>query len=103
LRFGTIESADREITEPILHDQRTALLGSVQNGDRRIDAPDGSILNVNQDGHARLGRQQRDATEKLIARNENWWLTDTSEAGIVDMSGYAQWLHDELGWQAIPA
>jgi hypothetical protein len=38
----------------------------------------------------------------MIARPENWRALDTSEVGTVDMAGYAQWLHDELGWQALP-
>jgi len=103
LRFGEIDPADREITEPILHDQSAALVRSSQKGDRRIDAPDGSILNNQQNDHARLGRQQRAATERLITRGDNWQHSIAIEVGVVDMAGYAQWLHDELGWQAIPA
>lgn len=103
LSFGTLDPADREITEPILHDQSAAIVRSTQSADRRIDAPDGSILNNQQNDHAHLGRQQRDATEKLVIRGDNWQNSTATEVGVVDMNGYAQWLHDELGWQTIPA
>jgi len=91
---------DRQITVPILHDERAPLLRSAQNGDRRVNAPDGSKLLDYQDDHARLGRAARDATEAFITRIDNWRRSDTADVGYVDMDGYADWLRDELGWQA---
>lgn len=103
LRFGVLSESDREIADPLLHDERSALLRSVQDGDRSVQSAAGSPLFVYQDYHAQLGRTQRAETEGLIARHDNWRASDTSEVGVVDMAGYARWLHDELGWQALPA
>ncbi|PLC55633.1 hypothetical protein CR155_00830 [Pollutimonas nitritireducens] len=103
LRFGTLAEGDREISDPILHDGRSSIARTIQNGDRRIDQADGSLLLDYQDDHGQIGHTQRAATESMIARPENWRTLDTSEVGTVDMSGYAQWLHDELGWQAVPS
>ncbi len=102
LRFGTLAEGDREITDPILHDGRSSIARSLQNGDRRLNQADGSLLLNYQDDHDRLGRAQRAATEPMIARPENWRALNTSEVGTVDLTGYAQWLHDELGWQELP-
>lgn len=103
LRFDTTDPEQQLVTEPVLHDERSALVRSIQNGDRSIDAADGSALHMYQDDHARLGRSQRDATEQFIERYDNWPSTPSSEVGTINMDGYAQWLHDELGWQAPPA
>lgn len=102
LRFDTAPLSDREITEPIVHDQRSALVRSVQDGDRRVDGQDGSPGWPNQDDHPQLGSLQRDTTEELIQRIANWRSTLTTEVGTVDMRGYAQWLRNELGWQDLP-
>ncbi|UHL63396.1 DUF2235 domain-containing protein [Paralcaligenes sp. KSB-10] len=102
LRFDTAPLADREITEPILHDQRSALARSAQNGDRAVDAADGSTQLTYQDDHPQLGRARREVTEQLIRRIQDWRRSDTTEVGSVDMDGYAQWLQNELGWQALP-
>lgn len=102
LRFDTAPLSDREVTAPILHDQRSALARSVQDGDRRADGQDGSARWPNQDDHPQLGSLQRNTTEELIQRIANWRITLTTEVGTVDMRGYAQWLRNELGWQPLP-
>ncbi|AEC21593.1 hypothetical protein PT7_3053 [Pusillimonas sp. T7-7] len=103
LRFDLSDPDDRQINHPTLHDDRPALARSVQDGDRSINAADGSLMHYYQDNHPALGRSRRDSTETLIARYPNWRSQASSEVGTVDMSGYAQWLRDELGWQALPA
>ncbi|NYT84504.1 phospholipase effector Tle1 domain-containing protein [Pollutimonas harenae] len=102
LRFDLSDPADRQITQPTLHDQRSILTRSVQDGDRSVNGADGTQTHYYQDSHPTLGRQQRDDTEALITRRPNWRSDAGAEVGIVDMSGYAQWLRDELGWQALP-
>ncbi|MEO6985692.1 MAG: DUF6531 domain-containing protein [Paralcaligenes sp.] len=102
LRFDTAPLSDREITEPIVHDQRSALARAVQSGDRRVDGQDGSPRWPNQDDHPQLGHLQRNTSEELIQRIANWRSMLTTEVGTVDMRGYAQWLQNELGWQALP-
>lgn len=90
------------ITQPILHDFRPGASRTVQDGDRRVDAPGGQTWLNYQDDHPRLGRAVREQTERLITRHENWRSQGGVEVGIVDMDGYAQWLYDELGWHALP-
>src|SRR5690606_10376425 len=77
LRFGTLAEGDREITNPILHDGRSSIARSLQNGDRRLNQADGSLLLDYQDDHDGLGRAQRAATEPMIARPENWRALNT--------------------------
>ncbi|HEU0229126.1 MAG TPA: DUF2235 domain-containing protein [Burkholderiaceae bacterium] len=102
-RFAPPTSEDGEITDPILHDERLPSSRSLDDGDRRVDGPDGKQVVDRQDDLARLGRAPRAATEALITRTDNWRYLDIAEVGTVDMDGYARWLHDELGWQALPA
>src|SRR5690606_29827731 len=103
LRFGTIGPEHRVITEPILHDQRPELLRSVQDGDRSVEDSKGGLQHNYQDDHPRLGRAQRESAEAAIHRAENWRSQAGDEVGRVDMTGYAQWLQRELGWQPVPA
>jgi RHS repeat-associated protein len=98
--FDAATASDRVVTDPILHDQRSVLLRSVQDGDRSVQTSGGSVLHHYQDDHARLGRTQRHATEAMIDRADDWRSAAGADVGHIDMSGYAQWLHDELGWSA---
>lgn len=91
------------VSNPILHDARSSLARSVQEGDRRVDGPDGRKLLDYQDEHHRLGRSQRLATEALINRYEDWRRNDSDQVGTVDLDAYARWLYEELGWHAAPA
>ncbi|WP_353151325.1 DUF2235 domain-containing protein [Pollutimonas bauzanensis] len=100
VRFDNGSPSDREISGPIVHDERSALLRSVQDGDRSVQSGSGSLLNNYQNDHEQLGASQRTETEALIIRADNWRSSANSQVGVVDMTGYAQWLHDELGWQA---
>ncbi|HLU16207.1 MAG TPA: DUF2235 domain-containing protein [Burkholderiaceae bacterium] len=93
---------DTAITNPILNDYRPPLLRTIQDGDRRVDAPDGSRWLNYQDDHIRLGRGTRRQTESLIQREPDWERQSGSKVGVVDMDGYARWLQEELGWQAVP-
>lgn len=101
LRFSDGEPGQSEITNPILHDQRPPVI-RVQDGDRPVDGPDGNRQHHFQNDHTRLGSVQRHATEQLIDRYEGWQLSNANEVGIVDMTGYALWLKNELGWTSLP-
>ncbi len=103
LRFDALPESDREITNPILHDERSPLLRYMQDGDRSIHGAGGALLYNYQDDHAQLGRSRREQTENLIERHDNWRSAYGAEVGMVDMSGYAAWLHNELGWRALPS
>src|SRR3546814_13655669 len=93
--FDPVPASDREITQAILHDERSALLRSVQNGDRRVDTAGGSVRHAYQDDHPQLGKIARTRTEALIARHENWRNSGSPEVAMVDMTGYALWLQDD--------
>lgn len=103
VEFGGGPVSQRQVTHPILHDERLPLQRSLQEGDRRIDRADGSLKYPYQDHDARLGREAREATETLIRRYEDWRRRDGNAVGEVDMQGYQQWLEDELGWFGAPA
>src|SRR5690606_28968591 len=100
VRFDNGSPSDREISGPIVHDERSALLRSVQDGDRSVQTGSGALLNNYQNDHDQLGASQRTETEAVIIRADRWRSSANSQVGVVDMTGYAQWLHDELGWQA---
>jgi len=100
--WGRLAQEQTAIDNPVLHDARSPLARSIQEGDRRVDGPDGRKQLNYQDDHHRLGRQQREATEALIDRYENWRSNDSDAVGTVDLDAYARWLHDELGWHAPP-
>ncbi|MCC2596289.1 DUF2235 domain-containing protein [Pusillimonas sp. MFBS29] len=102
LRFDLSNPADRLITIPALHDERPALLRSVQDGDRRVIDAHGDTTHNYQDYHPALGHERRNSAESLITRLPDWRSTAGSRVGTVDMTGYALWLQDELGWQAPP-
>ncbi|OWT63488.1 phospholipase effector Tle1 domain-containing protein [Candidimonas nitroreducens] len=103
VRFDTPPSADRRITEPILHDQRSSIVRTLYDGDRAVQTAAGTTQYARQDEHPDLGRERREATEQFIARLEGWHASGSDEVGTVDMAGYALWLQQELGWQAVPA
>lgn len=90
------------ITHPIVHDERSSMMRTLLDGDRRVDDATGNTLHNRQNDHSRLGRSQRDATEALIRRYEDWHGSGSSQVGEVDLDAYARWLHDELGWHAAP-
>lgn len=99
--FGNLTDDHRTITQPILHDQRSPALRQIQDGDRSIDAASGTPWLNYQNDHPRLGHDTREQAEHLITRVENWRSSAGVEVGIVDMDGYAHWLHRELGWRAL--
>src|SRR3546814_15408162 len=103
VRLAPGKPDDTEITQPILHDERASLVRSAQNGDRRVNAPDGTKLLDYQDDHGRMGREQRPAPEAFIARIVTWRRSNQVVLGTVEMTAYAPGVHDDLPWQALPA
>lgn len=99
--FRLADPADREISAPILHDERSPVLRSIQDGDRSVLDAGGGKIHEYQDEHPRLGRRLRASAEALIARHDDW-RSRGSDVGVVDLDGYARWLYDELGWGAQP-
>src|SRR3546814_13085417 len=87
--FDPVPASDREITQAILHDERSALLRSVQNGARRVDTAGGSVRHAYQDDHPQLGKIARTRTEALNARQEIWRNSGRPEDGME--TGRAAW------------
>lgn len=100
--FSNLDDDHRTVTKPILHDLRSPALRQMQDGDRSIDAASGKPWLNYQNEHPRLGRELREQAERLITRVENWRSSAGVEVGVVDMDGYVHWLHNELGWHALP-
>ncbi|WP_397474629.1 phospholipase effector Tle1 domain-containing protein [Pusillimonas sp.] len=100
--LGALAPEQATVANPVVHDPRSSLVRSLHDGDRRVDSPDGRTLHDRQDEHARLGSAQRDATEALIKRYEDWHGSGSDQVGTVDLEAYARWLQDELGWHAAP-
>jgi RHS repeat-associated protein len=98
-----LQADDRSSQSPLLHDERSALARRLQNGDRGVLGSHGNTLNTYQNDHPYLGQAPRSATEALIVREPDWLTQAGNVVGTVDMSGYARWLHDTLGWQDLPA
>lgn len=91
---------DQTVSAPILHDERSAWQRTLQNGDRRIDRADGTLLLPYQADHDRLGQATRLAVEPLIRRYDDWRASGDAVVGQVNMEGYAQWLAQTLGMPA---
>jgi RHS repeat-associated protein len=93
----------RESTNPLLHDERSALIRQLQNGDRSVLDSNSRLLHTYQQEHARLGEQPRKQTEQIIEREHDWLASADNIVGTIDMNAYARWLRDTLGWGALPA
>lgn len=100
--WGTLAPEHTAVSNPVVHDQRSSLGRTLHDGDRRVDEPDGRTRHSRQDDDARLGKTQREATEALIRRYDDWHGSGSDQVGTVDLDAYARWLHDELGWYAAP-
>lgn len=96
--FDTLAASDSEVTSPLLRDMRAPLLRTLQRGDRAVQAPSGASRHSYQDDDSRLGANARGQVEGFISRMENWRSRAGEHVGTVDMTGYAQWLEQTLGW-----
>ena len=101
-RFS-LESPQGEVTRPVLHDERSPVARYTVNGDRAVLGAGGQVVSNYQQEHEALGADVRRETEALIARHADWLTRHGNAVGTVDMDGYARWLHDTLGWRALPA
>lgn len=90
--------ADREVTDPILHDYRPGILRQLSDGDRHVDSASGTRLAGEQGTLLALGAQHRQATEPFIHRFDDWRSREGTAVGEVDMQAYEQWLEQTLGW-----
>jgi len=95
--FGDLAPEQARVSRPLLHDERSPALRSVQNGDRRVDGPDGRKLLDYQDDHRRYGSETRRQVEAFVARAPGWISAGGNVAGTVDMRAYGRWLEDVLG------
>jgi len=100
--LGHLAAEQSVITNPVVHDERSSLTRTLLDSDRRVDDATGNTMHERQDDHSRLGRSQRDATEALIKRYQDWHGSGSNQVGEVDLDAYARWLNDELGWHAAP-
>jgi RHS repeat-associated protein len=91
-------AARERINAPIVHDERAVFSRKIQNGDRRVNRADGTKWVNYQAELPTLGAQVRREVESLIARQPHPALAGPDAVGLVDMSGYAGWLRDSMGF-----
>lgn len=96
--FDTLTQADTRLQAPVLRDMRSPLARSLQDGDRAVSTPSGGLRRQYQNDDPRLGRAVRSQVEAFIERSPDWRSQGGEAAGTVDMTGYARWLEDTLGW-----
>lgn len=89
---------DTAVTAPYLHDERSATLRSLQDGDRRLDRAAGTLWHTYQDQHDRLGHNSRATAEAFIDRYDNWRRSAGNEVATVDMAAYTHWLETVMAW-----
>ncbi|MFT0532177.1 phospholipase effector Tle1 domain-containing protein [Castellaniella hirudinis] len=88
--MGPLAAADRQVTHPLLHDERIPAL-RLLDADR--DLQDAQTRSLGPQGaDARLGAGQRALFETFIQRLGHWELNAGSVVGRVDMTGYDAWL-----------
>ncbi len=93
--------ADREVTDPLLHDYRPGALRWISDGDRHVDSAFGVRLAGEQGVLDALGARHRQAAEPFIRRFDDWRTREGTAVGEVDMAEYGQWLRETLDW-ALP-
>ena len=96
--FNELDATDTTIATAQLRDMRSPLWRTIQHGDRSVTSPDGAAWLSYQNEHPRLGAAQRERVEAFIKRLPDWRSGSGDIVGTVDMDGYAEWLHETLGW-----
>ena len=96
--FAALGQANTQLQAPVLRDMRSPLARSLQDGDRAVATPAGGVRHPYQDDDPRLGRTVRSQVERFIERSPDWRSQGGEAVGTVDMTGYARWLEDTLGW-----
>lgn len=96
--FHDLPSAGESNGTAWLTDLRSPLARSLQRGDRSVLAPSGALRLPYQDDDPRLGGGMRAQVESFITRLDGWRAQAGDKVGTVDMTGYARWLEDTLGW-----
>ncbi len=86
------------VTTPVVHDERAVFARRMQNGDRRVNHADGTKWANYQSDLPRMGQGLRREVELFIRRHPHPALLRPDAVGLVDMTGYAAWLKDSMGF-----
>ncbi len=86
------------VNRPIIHDERAVFARRIQNGDRRVDHADGTVKANYQSFVAAMGHGLRKEVEAFILRGPHPLLSQSDAVGLVDMTGYAAWLRQSMGF-----
>jgi len=91
----------KEVTHPLIHDERAVFSRKAQNGDRRVNHADGRKWANYQADLPRMGQGLRKEVEAFINRPPDLAMLGADVVGRVDMAGYVAWLKDSIGlsWQ----
>ena len=95
------KSTAKEVTHPLIHDERAVFSRKAQNGDRRVNHADGRKWSNYQADLPQMGQVLRKEVEAFINRAPDLGLLGSDVVGRVDMAGYVAWLKDSIGlnWQ----
>jgi len=94
--LAELAPADRTVSRPLLHDERTPALRGLPPGDRALQDATARTIGL-QGADARLGDEQRRIVEAFIRRADGTGGDPASVAGHVDMATYGAWLETALG------
>lgn len=92
LNFRDLPNDDTTVSDPILHDERSALERYLLNSDRRVQSPSHPANNLYQYDHPELGKTVRDQVEAFLRRFDDWRTRDDNQVAEVDMPAYYRWL-----------
>ena len=92
LNFRDLPNNSTTISDPILHDERSALERYLLNSDRRVQSPSHPANNQYQQDHPALGQAIRDQVETFLSRFDDWRTRDDNQVAEVDMPAYYHWL-----------
>lgn len=95
---GMPNQARPKVTRPIIHDERAVFSRRIQRGDRRVDHADGSKRANYQSSIPTMGHALRKEVEAFIRREPHPLLSQPDTVGLVDMTGYAAWLRQSMGF-----
>lgn len=92
LNFRDLPNDATTVSDPILHDERSALERYLLNSDRRVQSPSHPANNLYQQDHPELGKTVRDHVEAFLRRFDDWRTRDDNQVAEVDMPAYYRWL-----------
>ena len=97
-----MSTQSRRVDSPVIHDERSLLSRRLQNGDRAVLHADGSKWVEYQAEHPEFGKALRKEVAAFIQNAPVAGIPAATDlAGWVDMTQYASWLRQRLGFELV--